>query len=190
MSEFTLVRQFINGDVTALEALMKAENGRVMSYIRRYVRDQESIDDIYQNAWMQIWINREQLRLESKFRSWAYQILRNCIFEFTRKKNWGIEMFFFDPDSLPVAIAAGPDPCQQSAKHEWRLILNQEIERLDKCAQEIFSLRLENELNLREISEVLNLPLNTVKSKFRRSVRKLRERLEAHNISVKELNIL
>lgn len=169
---------------------MKTEGDRFMSFIRRYFRDQESIDDVYQNAWMRIWIKREQLRIEGKFRSWAFQILRSCIYTYIRKKNWGVELFFFDPDALPLTVSTQPSPYRQLACREWQLILNQEIQRMDQQTQEIFSLHFEGELNLREISEVLNLPLNSVKTKFRRSIQKLRKNLEALNISIEELNTL
>ncbi len=184
------VRQFQAGDSGAFEAIFKAESTRLGRFIRRYVRSDETAEDLFQEVWIRTWDKRAQLHEPARFTSWMYQIARNLIFEQSRKAKRKLQITVFgdlmDPEETwnrwDNAVDSGPSPRQVAARSELAAKVEVHMEALDDQAREMIALRYGAGLALREVAEVLDAPLGTVCTKISRSLRTLRTRLEDEGI--------
>lgn len=184
MIDLELVAQFQLGELDAFEALMRAESARMLGFIRRYVRSAELADDIFQEVCIRVWKNREQLKNRSRFRSWAYQIARNAIFDQLKSEDWRLEIEFYGDEAAALKCADNSikQPRQQAALREWNRIVSEEIRKLDPKSQEIVALHFAAGLNLREAADALNMKHSTLRSRLCRILQQLRRSLEQKGI--------
>ncbi len=126
---------------------------------------------------------RGQPQGRASFRTWLYQIARNRLIDHWRKHGQRQPL----QDSYDEQLHAQPD---QGAGPEQQLSLSRDGERLQSALEtlpeeqrEVFLMRAHGELELAEIATLTQSPLETVKSRFRYAVQKLR-RLLAEEVAV------
>jgi RNA polymerase sigma factor (sigma-70 family) len=185
------IERFRQGDARALDELYREESPRLGRFLLRYVRSREVAEDLLQEVWIQAWRSRGQLRDPERFIAWFYRIARNAVFQVSRKRQQKLQLVIFgDLDCnnaegthlTPEQRDPGPDPRRQAESAEMQRLLQREVDRLKPPAPEILALRFGSGLGLREIAEVLNLPLGTVCSLTSRSLKSVRESLEKQGL--------
>ncbi len=138
-----------------------------------YVKNKEDALDAVQNAICKALEKHDSLRNEHAIRTWFYSILVNeSLTIINARKNALLSRT--DSSIEPVYIEKG---------FELRDELHEKLSRLEEPDQSIIRLRFFEDLSLKEISEILNLNISTVKSKLYRGLKKL-------EITVKEGEIL
>ncbi|MBN1516427.1 sigma-70 family RNA polymerase sigma factor [Candidatus Sumerlaeota bacterium] len=172
------IKRYQAGDVEAFELLMREEKGRVMNMILRYIRLHDAAEDVFQDAWLQIWHKRGQLRNPAQFRAWMYRIVRNKIFETLRSQNWKNEVMLFG-SGHEEWDAVDPAQNAREALHNMQMMrrVNEEMELLEETEREALALRFGSGLKFREIAEVLNMPIGTVTVRTYQALALLAERL-------------
>lgn len=186
-----LVRRFQEGDAGAFEILFRNESPRLGRFVRRYFRADDVAEDVFQETWLRAWNRREALREPERFTSWLYQIGRNTILEeFRRRKRRPEVTIYGDPDNPddPAGAVAriadsGPDPRATAVRGQLAAAIEVEILRLDDQAREMLALRFGAGLGLREISEVLEVPIGTVCAKVSRSLKSVKDSMNRKGIS-------
>ncbi len=81
-----LVRRAKNNDVAAYEALYRRHVGRVFALCRRLTRDQDTAEDLTQDAFVQAWRKLADFRGDSAFGSWLYRIATNLALSYLRSQ--------------------------------------------------------------------------------------------------------
>lgn len=129
-----------------------------------YLRNQEDALDAVQNAVCKALENYDSLRNEQAIKTWFYRILVNESLLFMKEKK-----------KLPLAEEnESIDPPYEEKGFEPYDDLYSHINRLDEDAQKIIKLRFFEELSLKEISEITDMNLNTVKAKLYRGLKLLK----------------
>src|ERR1043166_5062645 len=81
----------------------------LLAFIRKRVADQESAEDILQDVFLKIHTNIATLRSEEKLESWVFQIARNLIIDYARRKtpttSWDDVETPLLPEEQPAADA-------------------------------------------------------------------------------------
>lgn len=185
----TTIRKFQSGNESAFEEILAVEGPRILSYIKRHMRRNEWAEDIFQEAVIGMWNSRETLREPIAWKSWIYRIARNNIYNFLRAKEWKVDIVLVENLSdLPESMHTYSDiPSNKLHRAQVNSIINGEVNELDEDIKEIFLLRFNSHLKLREISEVLNCPIGTINSKLRKGLKRLRKHLEAKDLDLHEL---
>ena len=181
----SVIHSFQRGSREAFEAIYQAESPRLGRFIRRYVRSETLAEDIFQEIWVRAWTKSGQLRDPERFIGWFYQVARSCIFEQLRKEKRNIEIHVYgnphdsDPAKDPFADFpdSGPNPRDRAQRGQWAGILEREMEQLDEQGREMIALRYGAGFTLREVAEVLDVPLGSVCAKVSRSLKKVRRGL-------------
>lgn len=157
--------------------------GKVSTVSLRPGRQTELADEIYQETWLSLIRSESQPQGRASFRTWLYQIARNRLIDHWRKHGQRQPL----QDSYDEQLHAQPD---QGAGPEQQLSLSRDGERLQSALEtlpeeqrEVFLMRAHGELELAEIATLTQSPLETVKSRFRYAVQKLR-RLLAEEVAV------
>lgn len=168
---------YARGDVRAFQALYERHKGPVYRFILRSLKERALVDDVFQETWSRLIAARERYRPDAKFSTWLLQIAHNLIADHFRrlKPQAGAEEAERVLDSLDAPVHERPE--QRLSEFEQRRRLQLAIDELPPEQREAFLLRAEQDLGLEEIAEVTGVGRETVKSRLRYALAKLRERL-------------
>lgn len=137
-----------------------------------YAHNKEDALDIVQNAVCKALDHYESLKNADALKTWFYRILVNESNYFLKKNNRetavGEEAYIEIPYYEPGYELSGD--------------LYDEINQLEPDVQNIIKLRFFEELSLKEIAEVTDMNLNTVKAKLYRGLKLLRQNIEEENL--------
>lgn len=153
------------GDEEAFLALYKRHRSFVISVARRYTRDESEALDVLQDTFAYLVKKLPTLRLTSKLSTFLYPAVRNIALTIRRKDRMvALSPTHDAPEQSPhAAPQTGPRPIEQV------------VTSLPEGQREVLLLRFVNDLSLREIASVLDIPVGTVKSRLHQAISTLRE---------------
>ena len=132
-----------------------------------YVRNENDALDIVQNAICSALEHYESIRENSYIKTWFYRVLVHESLNYVRKKNREIVS-----DEPLGGEAAYVEPGYGETEGFF-----EELDRLPADTQNVIRLRFYEEMSLQEIAAVMELSVNTVKSKLYRGLKSLKEEL-------------
>jgi len=180
-SDEELIRQFQDGDVSAYEELVERYRRPLLNFIYRILNDWTFAEDLLQETYLRLYVNKDSYREIAKFSTWIYTIAGNLAkSELRRQKirRWlSISPREDEHRQLDIPdAAANPAENVQSSNSLGRI--DEEIRKLPRVFREVVILRDVQELSYEEISLILKIPLGTVKSRVNRGRRRLKEQLQ------------
>ena len=176
-----LDQSFASGDESVLAEAYRRLSPLVYTLALRSLGERGAADDVTQEVFIRAWKSRTTYRPEvARLPAWLVGITRNAINDALsdRARQRHLEqaaVLHLLPDP-----SAGPAEGGVEAVAD-RLILDDELEHLGDPQQAILRLAFYDDLTHDQISSRLNLPLGTVKSHIRRSLTRLRTRLEVEH---------
>lgn len=170
---------FVKGDPDALRLLYQRFGALVYSLACRSFQTQADAEDVTQQVFVSAWRGRDSFDPErGSLAGWLVAITRNRIVDLLRARQRD------DRVLLQMAAAASTgDTAVPSDQVVNRVALADELARLPEPQRLVMILAFYSDLTHEQIAEVLQLPLGTVKSHIRRSLQRLRSRLEADRVS-------
>lgn len=172
-----LMLAYARGDMHAFETLYGRHRGALYRFVVRSVKQRARADDLFQEVWARVVAARERYRPEARFTTWLFQIAHNLLIDEFRRDR---PQAGAGETEVVLATLAAPEhdrPESQLSAFEQRRRLQLALEELPPEQREAFLLRAEQELGLEEIAEVTGVGRETVKSRLRYAMAKLRERL-------------
>lgn len=171
-----LMLGYADGDVAAFQQLYSRHRGPLFRHMARRLRDTSLAEELFQDVWQRVIAARQRWRPDAKFATWLYQVAHNRIADHWRAKSHRPDA----PDDADELAARVPDPETPErtlSAFEERRRLQLALEELPDEQREVVLLRLEQELSLEEIGEITGVGRETVKSRLRYAMDKLRARL-------------
>ncbi|MET4147450.1 RNA polymerase sigma factor (sigma-70 family) [Arthrobacter sp. UYCo732] len=175
----SLDHAFAGGDERVLAEAYRRLSPLVYTLALRSLGE-PAADDVTQEVFIRAWKSRTSYRPEAaRLPAWLIGITRNAISDAlsARSRQRHLEQAAIHLVSVP---APGPDAGGVEALAD-RVALDDELEHLGDPQQAIMRLAFYEDLTHEQISSRLNLPLGTVKSHIRRSLTRLRTRLEVEH---------
>ena len=148
----------------------------IHSYAYYFTGTQEDAEDLTQEVLLKIWENMDSLRF-GLTKSWVSKVTRNLCIDWLRRRGARPETpISFESEDREFEVSA---PLEESDVEREELKKNIEvaITKLPEKLRSVIILREIEDLKYEEISEVLNIPINSVKSYIHRGRRLLREQL-------------
>jgi RNA polymerase sigma-70 factor (ECF subfamily) len=187
-SDESLMLRYRDGDVRAFELLVTRHRKALFNFILRFVRDTAQAEDVTQETFLRLVKGADAYERQAKFTTWLYTIARNLCVDASRRgkhrKAASLDAPLSDDDGAASLLDLLPDGTagvdRQAQSRELGLRLRQAIEALPDEQREIFLLREVADLQFNEIANVIGCPENTVKSRMRYALEKLREALEEY----------
>ncbi len=181
--EKRLVKQARDGDVEAFERLIESVKLLVINTAYQYLKDYEDALDCSQEVFIKAYRNMASYRENSAFSTWIYQITKNqCIDMLRRNKttNLSIEESMEDEDAPEIQLSApeSQQPENNAIRNRQIETVRRAIDQLPDKLREVCVMRDIQELSYQEISELLDIPEGTVKSRLNSARIKLRKILE------------
>ncbi|HWM22418.1 MAG TPA: sigma-70 family RNA polymerase sigma factor, partial [Ilumatobacteraceae bacterium] len=168
------------GDRVALDRLLRLHFDRVHAVCRRIVGTSHDADDAAQEAMIRIVKGLHAFDGRSSFGTWAYRVASNTALDELRKRRRRPMLRVVGEDGDVAEVADQLAERQVEAIVE-RLSLDDAIAALPDDFRAAVVLRDVADLDYREISEVLDVPIGTVKSRIARGRSLLADRLGNHD---------
>lgn len=183
-SDENLLAGYAAGDARAFAELYERHERAVYRYFLRQGAVPSQADDLLQETWLAVVRNAANFEPRAKFTTWLYTIARHKMVDFWRGRDdtLSLDEAANDPDGdAPLEIDAGeaqrPD-VQAMSRAQARAFVDA-VEQLPPAQREAFLLQAEGGLSLEEIAVVTNAGHETVKSRLRYAMAKLRSAMEA-----------
>ncbi|MGB3271241.1 MAG: RNA polymerase sigma factor [Rhodanobacter sp.] len=172
-----LMLAYARGDLAAFEALYAKHRGTLYRFLLRSLRDPQRTDELFQETWSRVIAARARYQAQAKFSTWLLQIAHNLLVDALRRQRPTA-----DGEEAELALSRVAIPEHEQPEHAWsdferRRHLQRAIEQLPDEQRTAILLRLEQELSLEEIAEVTGSGRETVKSRLRYAMTRLREAL-------------
>lgn len=174
-----LLRRYRQGDAEAFATLYERHRLGLYRFLCGLCGDSAQADEVFQETWLSLIRSASEPEGRASFRTWLYQIGRNRLIDHWRRNGRRSEQQeAFDEQVHGDAVPGeAEDPLQQLSLSRDRERLQQALEALPGEQREVFLLRAHGDLELQEIAELTRTPAETVKSRLRYAMQKLRRLL-------------
>jgi len=160
--------QAANGDASAFASIVREHQAMVFSLACHFLHDRTLAEDMAQEVFLHLYQNLETIQSSTHLKFWLRKVASHrCIDQAREHKPH-------------VNIEEIPEPAGRSAESDPLLAqrLQRLVASLPDRARLVVILRFQEELEYHEIAEVLEMPINTVKSNLQRALAILRNKLE------------
>jgi RNA polymerase sigma-70 factor, ECF subfamily len=181
-----LIQRAQASDPEALTQLVLSQQHYVYSIAMSVLKNPEDAADLTQDAFMRLFRALPQYNGESRFTTWLYRLVVNLGRDELRRRG----------RQVPIAIAAADDEEQDLLStvadddrwvtpelaldsRELRGDVRRAMAELEEHYRVVLTMYYFDDMKYTDISEILNLPLNTIKSHIRRGKERLAAILEA-----------
>jgi RNA polymerase sigma factor (sigma-70 family) len=185
ISDQELVRQYIEGNHSSLEALIKKHQSKIFSYIMLLVKDRHLAEDIFQDTFIKVinTLKAGSYNEEGKFLPWVLRIAHNLIIDFFRKSK-RMPMVENNPEydifeTLKIFDQTIEDKIIIEQIHKDVKML---IEYLPEDQKEVLKMRHYADMSFKEIAEQTNVSINTALGRMRYALINLRKIVDEKSI--------
>ncbi|MDD5109735.1 MAG: sigma-70 family RNA polymerase sigma factor [Patescibacteria group bacterium] len=166
--------QVQRGDGQAFGILVERYESKMLRYARRFLFGYEDAEDTVQEAFLKAYVNIRSFDPKRKFSPWLYRIAHNeFINTIKRKRREPIP--FFDPDVLFPHPHSRDHADRDVIANDLKTTLHSSLQRLPPKYREPLVLYYFEELDYREIAEILRIPASTVGVRLKRGRSALRK---------------
>jgi RNA polymerase sigma-70 factor (ECF subfamily) len=175
-----LVEQYLSGENQALELLIQRYLNIIYRFVQTYVKNQDEAEDVTQEIFVKVWKSLKSFQPAYKFRPWLFAIAKNTALDFLKKK----QPLTFSELSRADELNFEENLADQSGSVLDRLKWQETFRALQLAAQSLpanyratLDLRYDQNLKFREIAELLDESIDTVKTRHRRAIEFLKKRI-------------
>jgi len=184
-SDEELLARFCRGQADAFGALLKRYERELYGYLRRYLGDSDLAEDVFQNTFVQLYIKSGQYEIGRPVRPWLYTIATHQAIDALRR-NGRHQALSLDQNQkemddgevrslLELLETRGPGPVDLAEAEERRQRVRASVESLPDFMKQVVILAYYQGLKYREIAEIMEIPVGTVKSRLHAALVKLQE---------------
>lgn len=180
VTDEVLIARFQQGDVQAFDVLVRRYKDQLLNYVYRFVGNRVDAEDIVQETFLRVFKNKHYYKEIAKFSTWVYTIAGNLakteLRRRKRRKVFSVSNFVNEERDYDIPDS-GRNPEKEVEGSIKDDIIQKAIEKLPSKFKEVILLRDVQGFAYEEISQILNIPLGTVKSRVNRGRLKLQEDL-------------
>lgn len=176
------IKQIKKGDQDAFGEIVDLFKDKIYQLSYRMVGNAHEAEDIAQEAFIRAYMNIHTYDTNRKFSTWLYRIATNLTIDRIRKKkpDYYLDAEVAGTEGLTMYSQVAADvqlPEDELQSLELQEEIQQQILSLPDKYRSVIVLKYIDELSLKEISEILELPVGTVKTRIHRGREALRQQL-------------
>ncbi|HEX9510667.1 MAG TPA: RNA polymerase sigma-70 factor [Puia sp.] len=176
-TEMELLLMVSAGDEKAFRQIYEQYWNRIYTMALLYFKSPVAAQDMVQEVFLKVWVNRSELPAIASFGAWLRIIARNFLISSLRKKTtqyvWGME----DNGTVPDQASSADE---QLVMKETAGLIRRAIEQLPPQQQKIYRMSREEGLKLTEVAAALDLSHNTVREHMSKALKNIRLYLIRH----------
>ena len=182
-SDETIALLVQNGDLAAFKTLIDRYDSKMMRYAKRFLFGYDDAQDAIQEVFIKAYRNIKSFDPTRRFSPWLYRVAHNEFINIIKKR--GREpIAFFDPDTIfPHPISAHP-PDKDINDQELKQALEICLDKLDIKYREPLILYYFEDMDYKQISSIMHIPVATVGIRLRRGKHLLQELYTKTNSSL------
>lgn len=182
-SDLELAFRATGGDQLAFEVIMRRHNRLLFRTARAIVKSDMDAEDVVQQAYLQAWQGLGEFRADAKLSTWLVRIVVNeALGQLRRRQLKLVPLESVMASEQPIDADWQQDdmdhsPDRTAMRAELRQIMEARIDMLPDDFRRVFMLRGVEEMSVEEVSQILEIPEATVRTRFFRARSMLREGL-------------
>ena len=186
-SDETLMESFREGEAEAFTILVGRHQRGLFNFLLRSVRNRARAEELLQEIFLRVVRSKNRYERSAKFTTWIYTIARNLTVDESRRAKFRRHASLDAPrrgrdgeagsDLLSRTAAEQVSVDEAAEAPRIRERVSAAIDALPDEQRQVFLMRQVSGLSFREIGEVVGAPENTVKSRMRYALEKLRQEL-------------
>lgn len=181
-SDWELVSRAQKGDLDAFTLIVNQYKVRLLGYIFRMINSREDAEDVLQEVFLRVYNSLSRYSPQYQFSTWIYRITQNLCIDYLRRRKlatFSVDEKFGAEEDLSLEL---PDESMCPEKifesQEIKRQIEEAIYGLPVKYRAVITLRHVQDLSYEEISEIMDMPVNTVKTHIFRARRILRRQLQ------------
>ncbi len=181
--EKKLIKRCLKGEKKAMEMLVVNYQKGIYNYFYRNIRNSETAADLTQDIFLKVFSKLGSYDFKYKFSTWIYTMSHNLLIDYYRKKkNLSFTTFASANDGYiefeDKTVDTGEEVLSNMEKKEriWSA-----VDKLPDEYRELIVMRYINDLKYYEISQILEIPMGTLKNKIFRAKKKLFKIMRGEN---------
>ena len=159
----------VAGDRQAFGEIVREHQSMVYSVALHFLRSPSMAEDLAQDVFLELYRNLGSIKSGEHLRFWLRKVTCHRSIDRVRRRKPG-GMLSLEDVPEPAVAARVRDPLLEEKL--WRLVAT-----LPDKSRMVVILRYQEDMELREIAEVMEIPINTVKSSIDRALELLRRKL-------------
>jgi RNA polymerase sigma-70 factor (ECF subfamily) len=170
-----LMVQAADGKPHLLEILVRRHASPLLTFIHRMVGDRHRSEELFQEVFLSVWLNRARYQFPRPFKPWLYAIALNKCREAHRRRPQ-LTQPLADGETTPASAEASPLDC--AASTEEAQLVSQAVTELPPQQRAVVVLRIWDNLAYADIAEIVGCSEATVRSHMYHGLAALRRQLE------------
>lgn len=162
-----IAKRVQEGDIESFGLIVERYTAKITRYARKFLFSPTDAEDCVQEAFIKVYMNIRSFDTNRKFSSWIYRIAHNEFINAIKKRGRD-KISFIDLDIILPHLRAKETADSEVHANETRAMLNTGLEQLSAKYREPLILFYFEEMDYKEISEILKIPVATVGVRLRR----------------------
>ena len=187
LSDEQLVELAISKNAEAFGEIVRRWERKIFALCFGMLGREDDARDACQEAFIAAYRNIDKFRGEAKVSSWLHRIAVNQCLTTKRRQRSRAEDFLDDGNGEEERTFVAPlhnSPARKAEKAERMTLVRQAVGALPTDLRQVIVMKEFEEMTFQEISETLELPLSTVKSRLYTALKQLRMKLERTPVEV------
>lgn len=171
------------GDKEIFGELVDRYQQKLSRYGRKFLLSTENIQDLVQDVFIKAYQNMQSFDTKQRFSPWIYRIAHNTFIN-ALKKHSHTPFSLFDFDTIIPHLAYDDPATREREQKEMRTLIDKGLQQLPPKYREIIILYYLEELNYKEIADILHVPTGTVGIRLARAKKQLKKFLPSDALSL------
>ena len=172
-----LIKNFQGGNNDAFEELLARYKNRIYNFIYRFVNDVNLAEDLTQDTFMKLFTHKDSYREIAKFSTWLYTIAQNLakteLRKRSRRKTYSVSDLSTKDREFAISSDQNIVVDKNADLDNFNIVIMDCLTELSEEFQIMIILRDFQELSYEIISNIMEIPIGTVKSRINRGRLKL-----------------
>ena len=172
--ERSLINLIAAGDIEAFKTLHRAYQRRLFAYSMKMLDDAGAAEELTSDVMLEVWKQARQFKGKSKLSTWIFGIAHHKALNARRRRGQRIDVAM---EQAQTSVDPRPDPEQSAERRDMLRRLETALGTLSLDHREAIELTFYHEFSYEEIAQIMNCPVNTVKTRMFYAKKKIRETL-------------
>jgi RNA polymerase sigma-70 factor (ECF subfamily) len=181
LTDEQLVEQAVNENSEAFGEIVKRWERKIFALCFGMLAREDEARDAAQETFISAYKSLKNFRGDAKVSSWLHRIAVNQCLTVKRRTKTRSESFLDDENGAEEKVFVAPmrlSPSRTTEQNERFKIIRQAVNSLPVDLRQVVIMKEFEEMTFQEISDALDLPLSTIKSRLYTALKQLRMKLE------------